>query len=390
MTINPTLPRRSGPDHPHHPDHPTGPGHPGRAGRGGVPWSTVLPLGAALAYADGFWMTSLRGAVGAIERTQSPFATWWRESSLVLPVFVLAVLAALTLALRWFGPLPKARTVLGTALLITTAATIVGIAEIAASSAYDYHLQVNQLALMDSMHGICVASCLAQEQHATLAVHLHAVLYISRWLLLTNLALITWITAIRGGRLTLSTTPTPKPTNTPPKTGNRATDLRHLLIAALLASAAIHAAVTPEHLRHWSTAGTFFILLTTAELATAATLLARPHQRAALPAATTITTITLLIWLYSRTAGIPFGPHAGIPQHIGIPDTAASTLELAALLTAIALQHTRKPPRTPATAHLKALTITTLIAITTIGLAATSPTLSHDLANTTTNTTMNM
>ena len=35
----------------------------------GVSWLTVLPPAIMLAYADGFWMLSLRGAVGAIERT---------------------------------------------------------------------------------------------------------------------------------------------------------------------------------------------------------------------------------------------------------------------------------------------------------------------------------
>ena len=41
-----------------------------------VPWLTVLPFAVVMAYADGFWMTSLRGAVGAIERTDEPFTSW--------------------------------------------------------------------------------------------------------------------------------------------------------------------------------------------------------------------------------------------------------------------------------------------------------------------------
>jgi len=72
--------------------------------RRGVPWKTVVTLAAVLAYADGYWLVSLRGAIGAIERTDHPFASWLRESTAVLPVFVFAVLAALTLALHWFSP----------------------------------------------------------------------------------------------------------------------------------------------------------------------------------------------------------------------------------------------------------------------------------------------
>src|SRR6478672_13595058 len=122
-----------------------------------VPWLTVVPLAVVLAYADGFWMLTLRGAVGAIERTQQPFAGWWRESTAALPLYVLAVLGALTLALRWFGPRPRhSRAVVGAALLVVAAGTAVGLAEIVGSSAYDYYLESDQLALMDSMRGICV------------------------------------------------------------------------------------------------------------------------------------------------------------------------------------------------------------------------------------------
>jgi hypothetical protein len=37
-----------------------------------VPWPTVLPLAVVLAFADGFWIISLRAPVGALERTESP------------------------------------------------------------------------------------------------------------------------------------------------------------------------------------------------------------------------------------------------------------------------------------------------------------------------------
>ena len=66
----------------------------GRAAAGAVPWGTVLLLAVAMAYVDGFWTMSLRGAVGAIERTQTPFVSWLQESTLVLPLYVCAVLAA--------------------------------------------------------------------------------------------------------------------------------------------------------------------------------------------------------------------------------------------------------------------------------------------------------
>ena len=61
-----------------------------------VPWLTVLPFAAAMAYADGFWMVALRSAVGSIQRSQEPFTTWLRESTLAVPFYLFAVLGALT------------------------------------------------------------------------------------------------------------------------------------------------------------------------------------------------------------------------------------------------------------------------------------------------------
>jgi len=375
-----------------------------------VPWFTVMPLAVVMAYADGFWMVSLRGAVGAIERTQGPFASWLRESTIVLPVFVFAVLGALTLALRWFGPVLRTwRTVLATALLIVAAGTLAGIAEMAASSAYDYHLQSSQLQLMASMGDTCAgASCLAQQQQASLALQVHAVGYGAAILLVTNLVLIGWVVAIRGGRVNVSTT-RPRAARTRPQPGpagqrrdesvlhrgvgvswrdrtpalpvagtlaaesahlSRVDDLRLLLAVGLLGSAAIHAAVVPEHLSKWAAAGGFFIVLAAAQLAVAALLLAR-RQPTVLLAAAVVSIGPLALWLYSRTLGLPFGAGAGVPEQVGLADCAVSALEVATLLVAVVLLRgggwlRRRPP---ASAHLRSLTLVAVIAVTAIGFA---------------------
>jgi hypothetical protein len=171
-----------------------------------VPWLTVVPLAVVLAYADGFWMISLRGAVGSIQRTGEPFVSWLRESALLLPVFVLAVLGALALAAHWFGPvLRKPRTVLATALLVVAAGTLVGIGALAASAAYDYHLQSDQLQLMASMRSMASMPSMAQAQEqASLGLQVRAVGLGSAILLVTNLVLVGWVVAFMGGRLDVS------------------------------------------------------------------------------------------------------------------------------------------------------------------------------------------
>ena len=341
-----------------------------------VPWLTVLPLAVVLAYADGFWLMSLREAIGAAGRTPDPFTSWWRESTVLLPVFVFAVLAAVTLALRWFGPvLRNRRAVVLTVLLIAAAGTLAGLAATVASSAYDYHLQVAQLPKMNAMRGVCGPGCLDAQERLTLAVHVRGVVYISRWLLLTNLVLVAWIVAMMGGRLRTSAH-REQPTDSPDQrttSGSRAADLRLVLAAGLVGSAAIHAAVVPEHLTEWSAAGLFFVGLTAAELAVAGLLLAGPPRRSVLVSAAVVSIGPLLIWLASRTAGLPFGPEPGVPEAIGLPDTLACALEIVTLGAAAALLRGggRSASRPPLTPHVKALVMLALIAVTAIGTTAT-------------------
>jgi hypothetical protein len=170
-----------------------------------VPWLTVVPLAVLLAYADGFWLIVLRLTVGSTGRTPAPFATWLLESTLVLPIFVLAVIGALLLATRWFGPLlRKPKTVVAAALMVVAAATLVGTVELAASSAYDYNLQTSRpMASMSSM--ATPASEVASNQSA-LGLQVRSVGYGSGILLVTNLVLVGWVVALRGGRLGVTKT----------------------------------------------------------------------------------------------------------------------------------------------------------------------------------------
>jgi hypothetical protein len=232
---------------------------------------------------------------------------------------------------------------------------------------------------MNSMGATCAgANCLPELKQASLALQVHAVGAGALILLLTNLVLVGWVLALKGGRLNLTTTRTRPATN-------RAHDLRLLLTAGMLGAAAIHAAVIPEHLTRWGPAGAFFIALVTAELAVAAALTRTNPQPRVLLAAAATSIGPLALWLYSRTAGIPFGPGAGTPEPVGLADLAATALEATTLLIALALlrRTTALQHQPPTPAHTRWLTLTTLIAATTIGLAGTPLPWLNTLANTT-------
>jgi hypothetical protein len=184
-----------------------------------LPWVTIGVLAVLLAAADGFVLTSLQGAVGAIERAQGPFLSWARDTAIVLPLFVLAMIWAFTRAHRKHGLTTKAlrspRPVLTTALLIVAAATAVGVGEIAVSGAYDFHLQSKLLTSTAGLHSHSVASSSGAltanpayadggwtpEQRQTAAVDVKAAVFGSGIILIVNLVLVAWVIALRGGRL---------------------------------------------------------------------------------------------------------------------------------------------------------------------------------------------
>ena len=184
-------------------------------------WAIVVVLAGVMALADTFWLTSLQGAVGAIERSQDPFNQWLRGSTLMLPLFAVAVLWALSRAHRRFGPaLRRPRTLAAAALLVAAAGTVVGVGEVVASSAYDYHLQSNLINTSAALHshvappatpaeaaaeshshgsGSCTGTC--ESRRATLAAHLTGVAYTTPLIAGSNLLLVGWVIALRGGRL---------------------------------------------------------------------------------------------------------------------------------------------------------------------------------------------
>jgi hypothetical protein len=238
--------------------------------------------------------------------------------------------------------------------------------------------------MMGSMGTICVGSCLALQEHHTLALQIRAVGFGAGILLASNLVAVTWLVALRGGRLPLASTRAPATggaTRPGLAAGSRRQDLRLLLVAALLAAAAVHAAVVPEHLHEWTAAGAFFVLLTAAELAVAMQVLGRP-RRSVLLAAAVVSAGPVLVWLCSRTLGLPFGPEPGATERVGLADGAAVALELGALVAiCIPARAGGELQRPRASAHVRGLALLAVLAVTTVGLGGTGLTLFNALGN---------
>lgn len=153
-----------------------------------------------------------------------------------------------------------------------------------------------------------------------------------------------------------------------PTATSAADDVRLVLVASLLGAAAVHASVVQDHLLEWSAAGQFFVSLTVAGVLAAGALVRRagPEQ---LLAALAVSVLPLVVWLVSRTLGLPFGPEAGAPEGVGLTDCIACALELVSAAAALLLLRRRglaaRPAARPAVvwAGLLAVALLTVVAL---------------------------
>lgn len=186
-------------------------------GRVPLPWATIAALAVVLAFADGLILTIVRGAVGAIERTQTPFATWLHDSTLMLPLFVLALVWAFARIHRKHDltsrELRRPRRILAAALLIAAAGSAVTIVELAVSTAYDYHLQSDLLAAGAAFHNHAIganssvnpayadSNTWTPEQRDTAKLAVTGAGLGTGMVVGANVLLVGWVVALRGGRL---------------------------------------------------------------------------------------------------------------------------------------------------------------------------------------------
>ncbi len=91
-------------------------------------------------------------------------------------------------------------------------------------------------------------------------------------------------------------------------------------------AAVIHFAVLPTHWQEWTPSGLFFVAIALFQLIWALAVLVR--ATAAVLAAGIVANVgAAALWALSRTAGAPFGPHAGEPEVVEAAGLCALLLE---------------------------------------------------------------
>lgn len=118
--------------------------------------------------------------------------------------------------------------------------------------------------------------------------------------------------------------------------------------AAALAAAAglIHFWVAPEHFEEAFEFGVFMVAVGLAQFALAVLLLLRP-SRAVAVVGVAGSAVVFVVYVLSRTTGLPVGPMAGRPEEVQAIDVVSKVVELLLVLLLVSLAGGRLAPVRP-------------------------------------------
>ena len=138
--------------------------------------------------------------------------------------------------------------------------------------------------------------------------------------------------AVTGGRVQLRTYHRAMATDLPiERPAAQHLSLPHgaLALAGLAATAGfIHLVAMIEHIGVDWTLALFFLLVGSGQLALGWWIYRDGADARLLKLAAVASVGVAMLWVWSRTTGMPFGPEAGGPRKVGVGDTIATLLEL--------------------------------------------------------------
>jgi hypothetical protein len=112
---------------------------------------------------------------------------------------------------------------------------------------------------------------------------------------------------------------------------------RWFLAALLVGAGAIHVAMAPSHLGESAIEGAGFLAAAWIQVALAVAVLVRPTRRVL--AAVIVASLAFIgVWVVSRTAGLPFGDHAGHAESVTLVDGICVALEGVAVVVAVLMR----------------------------------------------------
>ena len=116
--------------------------------------------------------------------------------------------------------------------------------------------------------------------------------------------------------------------------------IRAMLVIDSVAAGILHPAVVREHLQEGWLFGAFFVVVATIQILSVIPIILRDSGMT-YPALAIVNGSVIAIWIVSRTIGIPFGPHASMPEPVGAIDLAATAFETLVLAGSLVVARRR-------------------------------------------------
>ena len=111
---------------------------------------------------------------------------------------------------------------------------------------------------------------------------------------------------------------------------------RTILATTSLAAGGIHAVVIPEHLRESPLIGLFFAATAVFQIGWAMLIEeGRDRDERLLSLGAALNGAVVVVWVLSRTVGVPLGPEPWTPEPKGVLDVIATVLEVVLVATAL-------------------------------------------------------
>lgn len=119
----------------------------------------------------------------------------------------------------------------------------------------------------------------------------------------------------------------------------------HAAAALSFSAACVHGSVMVDHFREYVLFGLFFAIVTPLQIAWAELVRRAPQRRRLLAIGAAGNGAVVVIWLVSRTVGLPFGPERLQAEAVGFKDVLATYAEaMIVVLVAVLLASRERRP----------------------------------------------
>jgi hypothetical protein len=137
--------------------------------------------------------------------------------------------------------------------------------------------------------------------------------------------------------------------------------IRIPLTVLSLGAGVIHMVVVGPHFHESALAGWFFVGVTVFQIGWSGVLTARADRRV-LSIGLFVNLFVIMVWVLSRTVGLPSGLEADGPEAVGFADVVATALEILIVTgTALAIRHGQRLERMPLAVPLGLVFLTILV-----------------------------